>query len=349
MKRLMTTLLLAAALLLPLSLVSAPSATAWTNVSVSVGYAPPPLIWAAQPLCPGEGYYWVPGYWGWGPYGYYWVPGAWAWPPLVGLLWTPGYWGWYDGYYWWHRGYWGRHVGFYGGIDYGYGYPGRGYEGGYWHHHHFFYNRAVLHVNAQSIRFTYRKPVEVPHRHRRISYNGGRGGIARGPTLVEQTWANERHLGLTAMQRRHLVQAQHDPAMRFVNNHGRPGRAHLGSTGDTPRSLPRQHHYEWALGSHRPAGRPLRSGIAPHDRFRTMPVRPAGRSGRQDRPLRLMRAPAPSRRSYVHRSPTPPPTHRFRSFQPRRVTPSRIPQSEHREPPSRAERSRRRTPHRPPE
>lgn len=44
-------------------------------------------------------------------------------------------------------------------------------------------------MNAHSVRFTYRKPVEVPHRHRRISYNGGRGGIALHPTLEEQTWA----------------------------------------------------------------------------------------------------------------------------------------------------------------
>ncbi len=32
----------------------------------------------------------------------------------------------------WHGGYWGTHVGFYGGVNYGYGYDGDGYEGGYW-------------------------------------------------------------------------------------------------------------------------------------------------------------------------------------------------------------------------
>jgi len=31
-----------------------------------------------------------------------------------------------------HVGYWGPVVGFYGGIDYGYGYVGRGYYGGRW-------------------------------------------------------------------------------------------------------------------------------------------------------------------------------------------------------------------------
>jgi len=74
-------------------------------------------------------------------------------------LWTPGYWGWNTGYYWWYPGYWGRRVGFYGGINYGYGYSGRGYAGGYWRHGHLHYNRAVLNVNTDKSRFTYRKPV----------------------------------------------------------------------------------------------------------------------------------------------------------------------------------------------
>ena len=43
-------------------------------------------------------------------------------PPAVGLLWTPGYWGFNNGIYAFNRGYWGPHVGFYGGINYGFGY-----------------------------------------------------------------------------------------------------------------------------------------------------------------------------------------------------------------------------------
>ena len=34
------------------------------------------------------------------------------------------------GAFFWHEGYWGPHVGFYGGINYGFGYWGHGYEGG---------------------------------------------------------------------------------------------------------------------------------------------------------------------------------------------------------------------------
>jgi len=48
------------------------------------------------------------------------------------LLWTPGYWAWQNDAYVWYAGYWGPTVGFYGGIDYGFGYPGSGFYGGYW-------------------------------------------------------------------------------------------------------------------------------------------------------------------------------------------------------------------------
>lgn len=93
-------------------------------VGVSVRIGPPALPVYAQPICPGPGYVWTPGYWAWDDGdGYYWVPGTWVVAP-VGMLWTPGYWGWGGGVYLWHPGYWGPHVGFYGGINYGFGYPG---------------------------------------------------------------------------------------------------------------------------------------------------------------------------------------------------------------------------------
>src|SRR5271155_4006072 len=101
-------------------------------VGISVHVGPPALPVYAQPEIPAPGYLWTPGYWAYGPGGYYWVPGTWVEPPSVGLLWTPGYWGWGSGVYLWHGGYWGPHVGFYGGINYGYGYTGVGFAGGYW-------------------------------------------------------------------------------------------------------------------------------------------------------------------------------------------------------------------------
>src|SRR5580658_8923520 len=96
-------------------------------VAVSITIAPPILPVYSQPICPGAGYMWTPGYWAWGPAGYYWVPGTWVMAPFIGALWTPGYWGWGAGVYLWHAGYWGPHVGFYGGINYGFGYIGVGY------------------------------------------------------------------------------------------------------------------------------------------------------------------------------------------------------------------------------
>ena len=96
-------------------------------------FAPPPLPVYDQPPIPGSGYIWAPGYWAWSTdVGWYWVPGTWVLPPAIGLLWTPAYWAYSDGAYVLYDGYWAPEVGFYGGIDYGFGYTGYGYEGGYW-------------------------------------------------------------------------------------------------------------------------------------------------------------------------------------------------------------------------
>ena len=59
--------------------------------------------------------------------------------------------------YIWHAGYWGPHVGYYGGINYGFGYFGSGYEGGYWEDGVFFYNTAVTRVDTTVITHIYNK------------------------------------------------------------------------------------------------------------------------------------------------------------------------------------------------
>ncbi len=104
-----------------------PVSQAHAGVFISVGFAPPVLPVYAQPPLPAPGYIWTPGYWAYGDAGYYWVPGVWVHPPRVGVLWTPGYWGFTGGFYAWHPGYWGPHVGFYGGVNYGFGYGGVGF------------------------------------------------------------------------------------------------------------------------------------------------------------------------------------------------------------------------------
>src|ERR1700683_3898769 len=69
------------------------------RVFVSVGVAPPLIPAYEQPIAPGYGYIWTPGYWAYGDSGYSWVDGAWVYPPYVDALWTPGYWGWGGGFY----------------------------------------------------------------------------------------------------------------------------------------------------------------------------------------------------------------------------------------------------------
>jgi hypothetical protein len=154
---------------------------------------PPPLPDYAQPPAPDDGYEWTPGYWAYGPYGYYWVPGVWVEPPYVGGLWTPGYWGFYGGSYLWYPGHWGMHIGWYGGINYGFGYVGFGYEGGYWNGGHFFYNRVYNNINGRGVRnvYNYRANVRVNNNVRannngvRPSYRGGPNGVQSQPRASE--------------------------------------------------------------------------------------------------------------------------------------------------------------------
>src|SRR6516165_5704374 len=138
-------------ILLLAAMISAAAIGSWGQVVVSVRIGPPALPVYEQPFCPGPGYLWTPGYWAWGPDGYYWVPGTWVLAPEPGFLWTPGYWGFSDELYAWHPGYWGPVVGFYGGINYGFGYPGSGYYGGYWRGNDFYYNRSVSNVNITNV------------------------------------------------------------------------------------------------------------------------------------------------------------------------------------------------------
>ena len=189
--------------------------------SVTIRTAPPPLPEYDQPFCPGPGYLWIPGYWAYGPDGYFWVPGMWELSPRVGWMWTPGYWGWSDGIYVWRSGYWGSHVGFYGGVNYGYGYTGVGYEGGYWKERTFYYNSAVTNVNVAVVHTTYKQAVvNETATAARVSYNGGTGGIAAKPTSQELLAARERHVGLTANQKRHFKAAvpKRTPKQRVKNN-----------------------------------------------------------------------------------------------------------------------------------
>ena len=196
--------------------------TSSASVFVSVAFAPPPLPVYVQPICPGPEYIWVPGYWAYGPYGYYWVPGTWVLAPYVGALWTPGYWGWAGTVFVWHSGYWGPHVGFYGGIDYGFGYFGVGYAGGYWNRGAFYYNTAVTNVNVNVVRTTYSQPVAQNAGVSRVSFNGGAGGTAARPTAQERLAERDRHRAATPVQLQHERLASTNRSQLASVNHGSP-------------------------------------------------------------------------------------------------------------------------------
>jgi len=191
---------------------------------------PPPLPVYDQPPAPAPNYLWTPGYWGYAPAGYYWVPGAWVAAPYAGALWTPGYWFFFGNGYRFHPGFWGPHIGYYGGINYGFGYTGYGYHGGYWNGNRFYYNRAVNRVNVNNITNVYNRTVVVNENH--VAFNGGEGGVAARPTAQEEAAAHEQHTPALAEQSRHEQLASQNRQNFASENHGRPAVAATARAGD---------------------------------------------------------------------------------------------------------------------
>jgi hypothetical protein len=238
--------------------------------AVTVSFGPPPLPVYEQPICPEEGYLWVPGYWAWDPddYDYYWVPGTWVLAPEHGFLWTPAWWGWERGGFLFHEGYWATEVGFYGGVNYGFGYFGSGFQGGRWDHNHFFYNRSVMNVNVVNIHNVYNTTIiNNTTVVNRVSYNGGEGGIPTRPTPEEERVAQLRHIPPVVDQTRHIQAARSNPELRASRNQGKPPVAATARPGEfrgegvvTARE---------AGGAYHPApnqghGQPANVGAAPH-------------------------------------------------------------------------------------
>jgi hypothetical protein len=204
-------------------LVSIVPASSFAGVFVSINIAPPVLPVYAQPICPGDGYLWTPGYWAYGEAGYYWVPGTWVLAPQPGFLWTPGYWGFAGGLYAWHAGYWGPHVGFYGGVNYGYGYGGVGFFGGRWEGGHFAYNTAVMHVNTTIVHNTYIDNTVIHNTTviNRTSFNGP-GGVNARPNGQEMAAMHDQHVQATSEQMSHEHFASTNRANFASVNGGRP-------------------------------------------------------------------------------------------------------------------------------
>ena len=205
---------------------------AHASIFISVRIGPPALPVYVQPPCPQPGYLWTPGYWNYADAGYFWVPGVWVAPPRVGLLWTPGYWGFASGLYGWHAGYWGPHVGFYGGVNYGFGYGGAGFFGGGWSGGVFRYNTAVTNVNTTVIHNTYvdRTVINNTTIVNRASFNGP-GGIVAHPSPQERTWGSEPHVPPTPNQFTHQQNAMQERSNFAAVNHGNPQYASMDRVG----------------------------------------------------------------------------------------------------------------------
>jgi hypothetical protein len=194
------------------------------NAPVTAAQAPPALPDYQQPPCPTDGYLWQPGYWAFDlAGGYYWIPGVWLAPPAPSLVWTPAYWAFADGLFIFHQGYWGGAVGFYGGIDYGYGYGGSGFTGGVWIGQTYRYNTAVVNVNTTVISHTYvdRSVVINNSVVNRASFNG-RGGTSARPSPGEITAMGGHHFGPTGQQYSNQRSARSDGNQFYNRNHGIP-------------------------------------------------------------------------------------------------------------------------------
>jgi len=199
-----------------------------SNANVDANFvseAPPPLPEYQQPYAPAPNYIWTPGYWAWSSSGYYWVPGTWSQPPQTGLYWTPGYWAANNNGpgFAWNAGYWAPQVGFYGGVNYGFGYFGNGYQGGRWGPNGFAYNTAYSNVNRTIITNTYvNRTVINTTVINRVSYNGGNGGIRVRPTEQQLAVTKVRHVAMTPEQVKHVQAASQDHDLYNNVNHGKP-------------------------------------------------------------------------------------------------------------------------------
>ncbi len=248
--------------------------------------APPALPEDAQPPIPAEGYIWTPGYWAWqdADNDYYWVPGNWVQPPQPDLLWTPGFWIFANNHFVFHRGHWGRQVGFYGGVDYGHGYGGQGYQGGKWMGERFYYNTAANSLAGAAVTNLYSQATSG--RASRTSFNGGPGGVAARPTAAEMAAAHEPRTAPTPDQDQHAQTSATNPELRAKVNHGAP----------TPAP---------GAPENRPAPpRPVQAASQPAPERSAPPARPASqptpppRPAPQERPVPprpAVRAPAPPR------------------------------------------------------
>jgi hypothetical protein len=250
------------------------SIAASAQIRITVGFGPPAIPVYEQPVCPGDGYLWTPGYWAWDDtdQDYYWVPGTWVESPEVGFLWTPPWWGWDGGVFLFHDGFWGPHIGFYGGINYGFGYFGDGFVGGRWQDGHFFYNRSVMNINTVNIRNVYDVHVDIRNSSH-VSFNGGQGGIVARATSADEIADHDRHVGAVSAQTQHIQAARENRDLRASVNHGRPSIAATARPGDfhgsvvAARDAGGEYHPPANRGEAHTEARPENAGTGGHNNY----------------------------------------------------------------------------------
>jgi hypothetical protein len=128
----------------------------------------------------------------------------------------------------WHAGYWGPHVGYYGGVNYGFGYGGIGFAGGMWRGGFFAYNTAVVHVgggggwgNRTYVDNTIVERTTIIN-NTHVSYNGGPGGINHQPAPEERIAEHEQHTAPTSFQAQHENTFRNDHTAYAKVNGGHP-------------------------------------------------------------------------------------------------------------------------------
>ena len=156
---------------------AAAAASAVVAIGVSINVAPPELPVYEQPPIPGPGYLWTPGYWAWGDEWLLLGAGHLGRAAAAGLSLDAGLLGLGRRRLLWHAGYWGPHVGFYGGVNYGFGYGGHGYRGRLLARR----RRSTTTAASTIIPGTCTSPTSTTNRDRRhgnrVSFNGGNGGV----------------------------------------------------------------------------------------------------------------------------------------------------------------------------
>jgi hypothetical protein len=283
-----------------------------------------------QPPAPGDDYIWTPGYWAWSSDGYYWVPGAWVEAPYEGALWTPGYWGYWNNSYGYYPGYWGQYIGYYGGIDYGFGYTGYGYQGGYWGGGHFNYNRSVNNVNVTVVHNVYNRSVVVYTTNNHVSYNGGSGGLHVPARAAERVAMRQQHTAPMQAQLENQRTASTNRAQFASANHGRPANVAVTeplaadrNVKASPALRATNREVEQQQQQHQPVPQPGQRPATPQ-----LPERQGGQQpprGATPQPEQRQAAPQPEsrtnpeppqREAAPQRQPTPPPEQRHAAPQP---------------------------------